>query len=631
MNTEKVIKRDQKYIMHTYARSPLVLEHGEGMYAYDADGKAYLDFTSGIGVNALGYCHPAWVQAVTMQATRLQHSSNLYYTAPCGKLAKRLCARTGLDQVFFGNSGAEANEGAIKCARKYSVTTYGPDRNKVLTLVNSFHGRTLATLTATGQDVFHKDFGPFPANFGYIPANDFDTFKAAVDDSVCAVMMEMVQGEGGVVALDADYVQSVADYCHAHDILIIVDEVQTGVGRTGTFLACEQFGLKPDLVTLAKGLGGGLPIGAMLASKKVADTMGPGSHGSTFGGNPGVCAGGCAVLDAMDDVFMQCSQTKGFCGVTIAMLVEEGKIKLDAPVSKYLPEFKTLWVQKSNKNGVKTLVKAKTPLTIRMVMNHTGGFPFEISAKQGNIKGGGWSGGAPLRQTAAIAAASPLLFEPGTKVQYSNTGIDIGAAIVEVVTGQRWEDFLKERVLLPLGMTSTWFWPTDEQLETQVEMYDCVKDAPAKYRLQNNMQQRPYNDSHVFASAGAGLWTTANDQLKFYKMLMNLGVGDNGVRILKEDTVKNLLAKSTRPKGMGGYSLGLSAPEVDKEDSWFGHGGAWGTNCMVNWHRKELKLWVVQLCGQPRPWDKARGEAEKKFFQYVIDNSGADAYTGRVK
>lgn len=333
----------------------------------------------------------------------------------------------------------------------------------------------------------------------------------------------------------------------------------------------------------------------------------------------------------MDDVFMQCSQTKGFCGVTIAMLVEEGKIKLDDPVSKYLPEFKTLWVQKSNKNGVKTLVKAKTPLTIRMVMNHTGGFPFEISAKQGNIKGGGWSGGAPLRQTAAIAAASPLLFEPGTKVQYSNTGIDIGAAIVEVVTGQRWEDFLKERVLLPLGMTSTWFWPTDEQLETQVEMYDCVKDAPAKYRLQNNMQQRPYNDSHVFASAGAGLWTTANDQLKFYKMLMNLGVGDNGVRILKEDTVKNLLAKSTRPKGMGGYSLGLSAPEVDKEDSWFGHGGAWGTNCSVNWHRKELKLWVVQLCGQPRPWDKARGEAEKKFFQYVIDNSGADAYTGRVK
>lgn len=332
----------------------------------------------------------------------------------------------------------------------------------------------------------------------------------------------------------------------------------------------------------------------------------------------------------LDDVFMQCSQTKGFCGVTIAMLIEEGKIGLDDPVSKYLPEFKELWVLKSNENGVKTLVKAQTPLTIRMVMNHTGGFPFEICAKRGNIKGGGWSGGAPLRQTAAIAAASPLLFEPGTKVQYSNTGIDIGAAIVEVVTGQRWEDFLRERVLLPLGMTSSSFRPTDEQLETQVEMYDCVKDAPARYRLQNDMQQRPYNDSHVFASAGAGLWTTANDQIKFYKMLMNLGVGDNGVRILKEETVRELLAKSTRPQGMGGYSLGLSAPEVDSEDSWFGHGGAWGTNCMVNWHRRELKLWVVQLCGKPRPWDKARATAEKQFFQYVIDNSGANAYTGRV-
>lgn len=333
----------------------------------------------------------------------------------------------------------------------------------------------------------------------------------------------------------------------------------------------------------------------------------------------------------MNDVYMQCSQTKGFCGVTIAMLIEEGKISLDDPVSKYLPEFRELWVLKSNQDGVKTLVKVKNTLTIRMVMNHTGGFPFEICAKQGNIKGGGWSGGAPIRQTAAIAAASPLLFEPGTKVKYSNTGIDIGAAIVEVVTGQRWEDFLKERVLIPLGMNSSSFRPTDRQLETQVEMYDCVKDAPAKYRRQNNMQQRPYNGPNVFASAGAGLWTTANDQLKFYKMLMNLGVGDNGARILKEETVRELLAKSTRPKGMGGYSLGLTAPEEDQENSWFGHGGAWGTNCMVNWHRKELKLWVVQLCGKPRPWDKARAAAEKKFFQYVIDNTAADAYTGRTK
>ena len=333
----------------------------------------------------------------------------------------------------------------------------------------------------------------------------------------------------------------------------------------------------------------------------------------------------------MDDVYMQCSQTKGFCGVTIAILVEEGKISLDDPVSKYLPEFKELWIHESTKDGVKKLVKAKNELTVRMVMNHTGGFPFEICAKQGSIKGGGWSGGAPLRQTAAIGAACPLLFEPGTKVQYSNTGIDIGAAVIQVVTGKRWPDFLKERVLDPLGMVSSSFRPTDKQLENQVEMYDCVKDAPAKYRLQNDMEQRPYNGDHVFPSAGAGLWTTANDQLKFYKMLMNLGIGENGVRILKEETVKEILAKSSRPKGLGGYSLGLSAPEKDTEDAWFGHGGAWGTNCMVNWHRKELKLWAVQLCGGPRPWDKARSVAEDKFFKYAIDNSSADAYTGRVK
>ena len=333
----------------------------------------------------------------------------------------------------------------------------------------------------------------------------------------------------------------------------------------------------------------------------------------------------------MDDVYMQCSQTKGFCGVTIAKLVEEGKISLDDPVSKYLPEFATLWINGGESNGVRTLIKAKNVLTVRMCLNHTGGFPFEICAKQGNIKGGGWSGGAPLRQTAAIAAASPILFEPGTKVQYSNTGIDIGAAVVEIVTGMKWEDYLKKEVLDPLGMESTWFWPTDKQLKTQVEMYDCVKDAPAKWRLQNDMEQRPYNGAHVFASAGAGLWTTANDQLKFYKMLMNLGVGDNGVRILKEETVKSILAVSTRPKGLGGYSLGLAAPEQDGEDQWFGHGGAWGTNCMVNWHRKQLKLWAVQLCGGPRPWDKVREEAEKKFFNATIDNSAANAFTGRMK
>ena len=334
----------------------------------------------------------------------------------------------------------------------------------------------------------------------------------------------------------------------------------------------------------------------------------------------------------MDDVYMQCSQTKGFCGVTIAKLVEEGKITLDDPISKYLPEFKTLWINGGESNGVKKLVKAKNVLTIRMCLNHTGGFPFEICAKQGNIKGGGWSGGAPLRQTAAIAAACPLLFEPGTKVQYSNTGIDIGAAVVEIVTGMKWEDYLQQNVLDPLGMKDTSFWPTDDQLAHLVESYTCKSNAPATYLYEHSMEQRPYNDrSRIFASAGAGLWTTARDQLKFYKMLMNLGLGENGVRILKEETVKSILAVSTRPQGLGGYSLGLSAPVKDDDDQWFGHGGAWGTNCMVNWHKKELKLWAVQLSGTPRPWDKARNEAADRFFKATIDNSGVDAYTGRVK
>ena len=304
MQTEKVIKRDNKYVLHTYARSQVVLAEGHGMTAADPEGKRYLDFTSGIGVNSLGYCHPAWVQAVCDQAATLQHTSNLYYTAPCGKLAKKLCRRTGMDAVFFGNSGAEANEGAIKAARKYSTDTYGAARNKVITLVNSFHGRTLATLTATGQDVFHQYFGPFPGNFAYVPAGDFSALRDAADDTVCAVMLELVQGEGGVVALDADYVAKVAEFCKKRDLVLIVDEVQTGVGRIGKFLACEHFDLHPDIVTLAKGLGGGLPIGAVLMTAKVAEHMGPGTHGSTFGGNPVVCAGALAVLDAMDEAFM---------------------------------------------------------------------------------------------------------------------------------------------------------------------------------------------------------------------------------------------------------------------------------------------------------------------------------------
>ena len=346
----------------------------------------------------------------------------------------------------------------------------------------------------------------------------------------------------------------------------------------------------------------------------------------------------------MDDVYMQCSQTKGFCGVTIAKLVEEGRIRLDDPVSRYLPEFAELWVLDGETNGVRTLKKARNVLTIRMCLNHTGGFPFETSVKNPSVNvdgrevrvvGGGWSGGCPIRQTAMVAANSPLLFEPGTKVQYSNTGIDIGAAVIEVVTGMRWEDYLQKTVLDPLGMTSTTFWPTDEQLATQIEMYEPRDNAPAKHLEFANWEQRPYNDrSRVFASAGAGLWTTVNDQLKFYKMLMNLGVGDNGVRILEEDTVRNILAVSSRPAGMGGYSLGLGAPEKDGDDQWFGHGGAWDTDCMVNWHRKQLKLWASQLCGggKFRIWNKpAREDAANAFFRHVIDDAELKAYTGRLK
>ncbi len=333
----------------------------------------------------------------------------------------------------------------------------------------------------------------------------------------------------------------------------------------------------------------------------------------------------------LDSPFMQCSQTKGFCGVTVAKLVEEGKLSLDDPVSKYLPEFKELWILTEQTGDTKTLKKAKNELTIRMCLNHTGGFPFEISAKRPDVRGGGWSGGAPLRQTATIAAASPIMFEPGTKEMYSNTGIDIAAAVVAEVTGMKWEDYLKKEILDPLGMTSSTFVPTDEQLSRKIELYQYVEGKPAVYVSENGNQQRPYNDSHVFASAGAGLWTTARDQLKFYKMLMNLGMGDNGVRVLKEETVKNLLAVSSRPKGMGGYSLGLAAPEVDGENEWFGHGGAWGTHCIVNWHKRQLKLWVIQSNGGPQPWGTALAKAQQDFLDSEFATKDIDAYTGRLK
>ena len=333
----------------------------------------------------------------------------------------------------------------------------------------------------------------------------------------------------------------------------------------------------------------------------------------------------------LNSAFMQCSQTKGFCGVTIAKLVEEGRLSLEDPVSKYLPEFETLWVEAEGTDDTRVLHKAKNVLTVRMVMNHTGGFPFEASVKRRDVRGGGWSGGARVRQVAAVAAASPIKFEPGTKVRYSNTGIDIGAAIVEVITGMRWEDYLKKEVLDPLGMNDTWFWPTDEQISNKIELYAYQENAPAVWVEEMAWEQRPYNDDHVFASAGAGLWTTVNDQLKFYKMLMNLGVGENGARILKEETVKNLLAVSTRPAKLEGYSLGLHAPVEDTVDGWFGHGGAWGTNCSVNYHKKELRLWVVQRASGKEPWKEDMDKAAEQFFKQDYDQSGISAYTGRTE
>ena len=331
----------------------------------------------------------------------------------------------------------------------------------------------------------------------------------------------------------------------------------------------------------------------------------------------------------LTDIYMQCSQTKGFCGVTMAKLIEEGRVQLDDPVSKYLPEFEKLYVIESSTDSTTVLRLARNTLTIRMVLNHTGGFPFEISAKSSKIRGGGWSGGAELRQVAAIAAASPLLFEPGTAVNYSNTGIDIAAAVIEVVTGMPWDVYLKQTVLDPLGMKHTTFRPTDRQLRKKIELYAVKSGEKAVWVEESPSMQRPYNRYYIFPSAGAGLWTTAEDQIKFYKMLMNLGMGDNGVRILKEETVKNLLAVSTRPAGMGGYSLGLTAPVVDSEKGWFGHGGAFGTNCSVNWHTKELKMFVVQISKGKKGWEKALREAQDNFFNYVTDNSVSE-YTGRI-
>ena len=298
---------DSKYIANTYARFPIVLDHGKGSLVWDTEGKEYIDMGSGIAVNAFGLADEPWIAAVTAQLGKLQHSSNLYYTEPDALLAEQLCERTGMKKVFFANSGAEANECAIKCARKYAADKYGADkRYKIVTLVNSFHGRTITTLAATGQDELHQDFQPLTDGFLYTPANDCAALKTLVegDDAIAAIMFELVQGEGGVTPLTKEFVDCIAEICAGRDILMVCDEVQTGNGRTGSLYAWMQYGIVPDIMSTAKGLGGGLPIGACLFGEKTEHTLTAGTHGSTFGGNPAVCAGALNILSRIDDALL---------------------------------------------------------------------------------------------------------------------------------------------------------------------------------------------------------------------------------------------------------------------------------------------------------------------------------------
>ena len=294
---------DKQYVANTYNRFDIQIDSLNNGIATSGE-KEYIDFGTGIGVTAFGAGDDVWIEAVCAQAKKLPHASNLYYTEPCVKLATLLCERTGMKKVFFGNSGAEANECAIKCARKYSSDKYGDGRATVITLKNSFHGRTLLTLSATGQDVFHKHFGPFPEGFRYVEANNISDLEANIDDTVCAFMFECVQGEGGVIALSTEYLKAAEKLCRERDILLICDEVQTGNGRTGSLYAYEQFGITPDIVSTAKGLGGGLPIGACLMGEAVENTLSAGSHGSTFGGNPICSAGAYTIISRLDDAYL---------------------------------------------------------------------------------------------------------------------------------------------------------------------------------------------------------------------------------------------------------------------------------------------------------------------------------------
>ncbi|MCL2079986.1 MAG: aspartate aminotransferase family protein [Oscillospiraceae bacterium] len=309
MTASEIKKQDAQNVMQTYARYDVVIERGEGATLYDPDGKKYIDFTGGIGVNSIGYGNKKWADAIYEQAMKLQHISNLFLSEPYVRLAKTLTKRAGMENVFFANAGGEANEGLIKLARKYSFDKYGKGRSTIISLVQSFHGRTITTLAATGQEAFHNYFFPFTEGFLHIPAHDINALNAALTDDVCALLIELIQGEGGVIPLQKEYVAEIAKICKEKDILLLVDEVQTGVGRTGSLFAFSQYGIEPDAVTFAKGIAGGLPMGGIMANEKCSKVLTAGTHATTFGGNPVAAAGAIEVLNQLDDAAL-CEVTK---------------------------------------------------------------------------------------------------------------------------------------------------------------------------------------------------------------------------------------------------------------------------------------------------------------------------------
>ena len=331
MLTEELQQVSDQYLMNTYDRLPLSIVRGQGCHVYDAEGRPYLDCVGGIAVNALGYSHPDLVTSLERQVRTLMHTSNLFYTEPQAELARCLVKNSFADKVFFGNSGAEANEAAIKLARKYSHDHFGPDRSEILTMVNSFHGRTMATLSATGQTKVQHSFEPLVPGFTSVPFNDLDAIEAKISEHTAAIMVEPILGEGGVVVADMAYLKSLRDLCTTRNILLIFDEVQTGIGRTGTLFAYEHFGISPDIMTLAKGLGGGLPIGACLATEKVAQAFGHGTHGSTFGGNPLACTAARQVLRILLEggELKQCQERGAYLQQGLCALQEQFSIIKD--------------------------------------------------------------------------------------------------------------------------------------------------------------------------------------------------------------------------------------------------------------------------------------------------------------